>query len=110
MPSGLPGLSPVSTSSGLGSLAQSARSKELRSARMIFILIGVLTLAANAVGLAMLDSQVDEAIKAELKAQNISASDVDPQEMARARESIKRIAYLILGGAMLLGVVDFVLA
>lgn len=110
MPSGLPGLSREAGPGGLGSLAQAARAKELRSARIIFILIGVLTLIGNGIALATLDTQVDIAIKAEMKSQDLSESDVDPQDLAAARQSIKRVAYLIIGGAILLGIAYFVLA
>jgi hypothetical protein len=110
MPSGLPGFSSGSGPGGLGSLAQSARAKELRSARVIFILIGVLTLIGFAINIGTLEMQVDMAIKAEMKSQNLSESDVDPQSVAAARQAIKRVAYLIIGGMAAMAVVYFVLA
>jgi hypothetical protein len=48
--------------SGLGSLAQSARSKKLNQARWLLIVIGVLTIVLNAIMIATLRSQVNAAI------------------------------------------------
>lgn len=110
MPGGMPSLSNPTAVGGLGSLAQSARAKELRSARTIFIVIGVLMLIGVVFNLVTLDTQLDMAIKAEMKAQNLSESDVDPEALTAARQSIKRIAYLLIAGTGVLAVVYFVLA
>ncbi|MFO0969699.1 MAG: hypothetical protein U0793_29420 [Gemmataceae bacterium] len=47
----------------LGSLAQSARSKELNTARSCLIAVGVITIVANLIQLLTLQSQIDEHLR-----------------------------------------------
>ncbi len=57
-------------SESLGSLAQSARGKQLKTAKGILFGIGILTVGANIVFGLMANSQVDEEVK-KLQAQNM---------------------------------------
>src|SRR5512140_296677 len=95
---------------GLGSLAQSARAKELRSARNILIAVGVLTIIANIVFIGLASVQIDDALKAALQKQGISVAQVNPVKYNQAREAALRVCYLINGGGALLGVVFLILA
>lgn len=80
----------------LGSLAQSARGKELNQARGILIFVGILTLAVNGFLLANLSNELREAIQA----QNVGDDQVD--EFSR---NVRMAGYLLYGGPCLLGVV-----
>ena len=103
-PSGLPGLGKM------GSLAQSAREKEIKSARNIFIFIGLLTIVANVVMYFMIDAQIDVALAAELKKQGLSKDTVDPDVYEQAKNTAGKVAKLLTIGSVLLGVVYLVLA
>jgi hypothetical protein len=90
---------------GLGSLAQSARGKQLKTARGILLVIGGLTIVANFVFFAMIESQIDQEIQKEvqnLRARGLVANQI---EIAKVRESAIRVARLVQGVAIFLGVV-----
>jgi hypothetical protein len=88
-------------SDDLGSLAQSARGKQLKSAKTWIFAIGILTLLAN-IGMSfVVGSQVDEEVK-KLQAQN---QVVDQQ----AVEAAKREAQLVCAGFAAIGVVFIVM-
>ena len=95
---------PVADSSAapkkLGSLAQSAHGKELKQARNILIIIGVLTFALNGFMLANAQKEVDDAVRVELQKAGPGAI-VDPD----AKQAILTMVYAIYGGAMALGAV-----
>src|SRR4051812_46704838 len=86
--------------SGLGNLAQSARSKELNQARWILILIGALTLVVNGFMFTRAEKEVDEEIQKEV-AKGGPGTKVDTE----VRTSIIRTVRMIYGGAALLGAV-----
>ncbi|MCG3125322.1 MAG: hypothetical protein CHACPFDD_00140 [Phycisphaerae bacterium] len=108
LPQGASGL--PSLGGELSSLAQEARKKQLRVASGIFIAVGILTILANAVLLAMFDSQVDTLLSAELAKQGLRLEDTDPGAHEKARATVARTGYLIFGGAIAIGVVYLVLA
>jgi hypothetical protein len=88
----------------LGSLSQSARSKQLGSARGILLFVGVLTVIVNGVFLYLAQKSVDEAIEAEIK--KLPAGYVaDPDKVAEVREQGLRALRLFNGGGMVLGVI-----
>jgi hypothetical protein len=90
--------------SSLGSLAQSARSKNLKNARWILIIIGVLTIIVNGLMLMNVEHEAEDAIKAETK--RLGPGMVVDQEKAREfKETVIRFGYLIYGGTAALGVV-----
>jgi hypothetical protein len=95
--------------SSLGSLAQSARQKQLKSARGILLFVGILTVGANATFFALIRSQVDEVFNKEITALQAKGMVVDQAKVAPLRERAVRMAQLINGGAIALGVVFIVL-
>ncbi len=92
----------------LGSLAQSARSKQLNMARGILLFIGILTVIVNAVFFAMIEQQVDNEIQAEIRKLPPGMA-VNQAEVARLRETAISLSKLIQGGAIALGAVFIVL-
>ncbi len=96
-------------SPGLGSLAQAARGKQLNQARNILLVVGVLTIAANAVFLAMTRSQVRAALGQEVQKVQGRGMTVDQEKLAQLEESAVRASYLIQGAMLALGVVFVVL-
>jgi hypothetical protein len=99
-------MDPLATSD-LGSLAQSARQKQIKSARNILFVIGVLTVGANAVMMGLARGQVEKAIQAEIAKVGPGAI-VDQAKLQQLQEAAVRIAYLVCAVAMLLGVVFIV--
>ena len=88
-------------SESLGSLAQSARSKQLKTARVTIFVIGVLTILAN-LGVAMLsDSRIDEEAK-KLQGQGMIVDQ-------KAIEAAKRETQLTCAGFAAVGVVFIVM-
>jgi multidrug efflux pump subunit AcrB len=95
---------PTSGLKPLGSLAQSARLKELNTARYILFFVGVVTIAINAYQFSNAEDEVDQVIQAEM-AQQGPGMEVDPA----ARDQFIGIVKMIYGGAVALGVVFLVL-
>jgi hypothetical protein len=92
-------------SSGLGSLAQSARGKHLKQARGILIAIGVLTIVVNAILFALIESQVKQEIDKEVKKVQTQGRIVDQAKRKEIEEQAVRLGQLMAGGTILLGVV-----
>lgn len=80
------------TEGGLGSLAESARRKELKTARGILFFIGVVTILANAVFAGMAKSMVDDAIDKELRELQAQGLVLDDAAVEEARTSGFRAA------------------
>ncbi len=93
----------------VGSLAQSARSKDLTNARRILIIIGVLTVVVNGVQWGMVQDQVREAFAAEVKAIEAQGMVVDEEEVTRLEATTLSVARLVVGGAIAIGVIFIVL-
>jgi hypothetical protein len=75
------------TGESLGSLAQSARNKELKTARGILFAIGVLTIAVGGIAASMARSLVDKEIEnalADLRAQGMVADEAAVEEARTA--------------------------
>ena len=102
---GLPGASDSAIKPALGSLSQSARKQSLRSARGILIFVGVMTALLNLFMLTQSESEVDQAIVAELRTAGLKESQVDKEVLTEARGGALRWVRLIYGGAIALGVV-----
>ena len=85
----------------LGSLAQSARGNQLKSARWIMIFVGVLTIAINGFAFATTDGTLDREV-AELQAQGY---EIDEAELANLSFSNK----LLTGGFAATGVLFILL-
>jgi hypothetical protein len=89
-----PGLKP------LGSLAQSARGKELNTARSLLLFIGFLTMAVNGFMFANAEKEVDKVIQAELTKAGPGAVVQED-----AKTSILALTRMIYGGTAALGLV-----
>ena len=100
-----PGLKPLGGGKGLGSLAQSARLKRLKTAQIILLILGGLILAVNAVQYPGLEAAVDEELNKLVQAQGPGAF-IDPQ----ARQAVVNITRAFVIGMMGLGVVFLVCA
>lgn len=112
-PSGPPPETPPSgggpDAAPLGSLAQSARSKQLKMAFGILLVVGILTTALNGFLFMTAESQVDAAIKTELK-KLPPGTVADPDKVAELREQEIRTMRLLHGGLLAIGIVFIVLA
>ncbi|HEX4145058.1 MAG TPA: hypothetical protein VHY91_16245 [Pirellulales bacterium] len=91
------------------SLAQSIRSKELKQARGILIVVGVLTFLVNGGFLMMAKSNVDQEIDKQVKQVQAQHMQVDLHQVELVRASALTLTYLIQGGAAALGIVFIVL-
>ncbi len=78
----------------LGSLAQSARGKQINQARGILIFIGLLTMAINGFLLYNLPKEVTQAIQ---------QNNVDPAQVESFRQQVTFFGYMLYGGPMVLG-------
>jgi len=100
------GLAPLGK---LGSLSQSARLKSLNSAKGILIVIGVLTVIFNGIQIPLARDQIHEAINREVQKLQGQGMIVDQSKVKEAEDTAMRIALLILGGFIALGVLFIVL-
>ncbi len=87
----------------LGSLAQSARLKQLNSARAILFFIGITTLAFNVFLYLHAPKEVDDVIQAEVQKAG-PGMVFDPVKLEEAKSSILLTVRLIYGGTAALGV------
>jgi hypothetical protein len=96
------------TLGGLGSLAQSARTKQLKTARAILYFVGGLTIVVNVAFVIfaepIVNSQIDRELR-ELQQQNM---EIDPGALKEYRQQAIRITRLVNGIAVLIGVVFIV--
>src|SRR5262245_32210373 len=94
-----------SSSGGLGSLAQSSRSKQLKQARGVLIAIGVLTIGVNAFFAFSMRSQVKTALEAEVQKAQGQGMVVDRGKLQQVEESAVRFGYMLAAVFIALGVV-----
>lgn len=80
----------------LGSLAQSARGKEINQARWILIAIGFLTMAGNGFFLYNTPNEVRQVLAQQ-------GNQLNPAQVEGVRQSLTAFCYLIYGGLSLLG-------
>jgi hypothetical protein len=91
--------------SNLGSLAQSARQKQLKVARYILLFVGILTVLVNVAQFAMIESQVDDLINKEVQGLHQRGMVEDQATVAKVRAQSVRFSQIIAGVAVALGVV-----
>lgn len=101
---------PSLSGGGLGSLAQAARDKSIRSVRTCLIVVGVLQMILTGIEFFTLEMQIDGAIAAELKASNMTKSDLDPAEFKKYRDAAIRNGQLIVAGLAVVAVAFFAFA
>ena len=99
-----PAGAPPSSMAGLGNLAQSARGKELKSARVIMFVIGALSIAANLFFFSSAEKDVQTEIDKEI-AKLGPGFEVDQEAVAALKTQAVGAARLINGGGMVLGMV-----
>jgi hypothetical protein len=103
-PSSLP---PLQT--GLGSLGQEARLKNLNTARWIMIVVGILTIGVNVFQYVNVEKMIDQELAKELQKQGIARHQVDQVAFNQARDTAiggVRVLCIVLIG---LGVVYIVM-
>ncbi len=96
--------SPLEKSPGLGSLAQSARGKQLKQARNILLVIGVLTILVNAFLLANVRNEATQAVGEEVKKVTNQGMRPDPAEVQRLEDHVVRVGAVIYGAVIFLGI------
>lgn len=89
----------------LGSLAQAARGKQLNQARWTLIFIGALMLIVNGAFLYNSPSEVKKVLDKEIGQQGALAN---PAHVKEAEQMLQLMAYVIYGGAALLGLLFIV--
>jgi hypothetical protein len=104
---GLGSLSP-SGSEGLGSLAQSARTKQLKTARGILFGVGILTVVVNAGMFFFAESIVKSQLDTEVQKIRAQGMMIDQVKLAQIQDQAVRATRLADGIALLLGVVFIV--
>jgi hypothetical protein len=92
---------------GLGSLAKSARGKQLRQARTILFVVGVLQIITPVIFMALAPQMIHKEIEAEVTKIG-GPGRVDPAVLKQAEETALRINYLVNGGFILLGILFIV--
>lgn len=103
-PADLPAETPPPSMAGLGNLAQSARGKQLKSARTIMFFIGVLSVAVNMFVFSSAEGEVQKEIDKEV-AKLGPGFEADPEKIAELKDQAVGATRLISGGGMVLGMV-----
>jgi hypothetical protein len=93
----------------LGSLAQSARGNQLKSARGILLCVGILTVIANVAMGFMSKNIIDKEIDAEIAQVYAQGMEVEPAAVEEVRESAMRAMWVAVALWCLTGVVFIVL-
>jgi hypothetical protein len=94
----------------LGSLGQSVRLKELKTARVIYIVIGLLTIGANIFTYSEMPAMVDAQITKELVPLQGQGMTIDPVAVAELRASAIRASQLAAIGFIAIGAIYLVFA
>ncbi len=89
----------------LGSLAQSARAKQLKTARGILLFVGIMTVAFNVGFVFFAESVVDSQIETELREIRAQHLEVDQEKLAELRQQAIRSTQLVNGIGVIIGIV-----
>ena len=92
-------------SSSLGSLAQSARAKQLRTARNIMIIVGVLTMGFNGLLYSNAHNEVEKVVQKQIKALHDRGLIESQASVAQYRHRITLFCRIIYGSALAVGAV-----
>jgi hypothetical protein len=87
----------------LGSLAQSARSKQLNTARGLLIFIGVATILFNVIQLMIVKDQIKKGIDQEISARLLPGQQVNEVERQKIENAAIVFAYILCGSLIFLG-------
>jgi hypothetical protein len=96
-------MSSVNVESGLGSLAQSARSKQLKSARAILYFVGIITVVVNAGFVFFADAIVASQIDREVAELRRQGAIIDEEKVAEVRATSVQSVRLSNSIAILIG-------
>jgi ABC-type siderophore export system fused ATPase/permease subunit len=107
-PADVPSLTGPGAAGELPSLSQSARKKELSTARNILLAVGVLTIILIVAFLSQVEEQVDTEIQ-NMRMRGEIPDNTDPVKVQEFRDQVVKISKLINGGAAALGAVFVVL-
>jgi len=89
----------------LGSLTKSARAKQLKTARGILIVVGILTLLVNGFMFANARHEVEEVIQKQISDLRTHGQTADMTSVAEVHNRAVRLCQLIYGATAFLGVV-----
>ena len=89
----------------LGSLAQSARTKQLKTVRGILYFVGIVTVIVNLALVIFADKWVDMSIEEELKGLRDQHMIIDQAKLAEFKEQAVRSTRLVNGVAVIIGAV-----
>jgi hypothetical protein len=103
-----PMASDASNFDSLGSLAQSARTQQLKGARTILFIVGALTVAVNLFLVINAESMVQKEIDKEIEKVRRQGMEIDQSAVREVRESSVASLRLLNGIAVALGVVFIV--
>jgi hypothetical protein len=98
------GPAPPPAFSGLGNLAQSARGKELKSARTIMLVIGILSILVNGFVFSSAEGAVQEEIDKEISKLG-PGFEVDEDKVAEIKSQAVGTTRLVSGGGIALGLI-----
>ena len=101
---------PESESSRLGSLAQSARSKQLNTARGILLFIGIVIILFNGFQMTMVRNEVKKGMDQAIRQHFGPGAQVDAQERQNIEDVAVVFGYLICGAFIFLGVLYLIFA
>ena len=93
----------------LGSLAKSVHVKQLKVARTILIIVGIVVMLVNALRIANTNTEVEQELQAQIKVLHNQGMQEDSSTVADFRARATRICYLIYGSFIVLGIVYMVL-
>jgi hypothetical protein len=97
-------MSDIGNLSGLGSVAQAARVKQLKTVRAILIVIGVLTIVVNCIDIGMMKSAVNESLQKEVQALRAKGMVEDRAQVEKIKNDAITLGYMLDGIAIGLGV------
>ncbi len=93
----------------LGSLAQKARGKQLRTARVIFFLVGALSIVVNIIDISLFHSNFQQAVEKEIQKQGgRGAVQIDRAMLQKAEDNAFLLVCAIDGAFILVGVLFLV--
>lgn len=92
------------TEPAYGSLAQNARSKNLKTAKIILWFVGILNILMGGFQFANVEKEVDDAIGTELRKAGLSYATADQEKLREVRTDTIGKAKLIYGASIGLGV------
>jgi hypothetical protein len=92
---------------GLGSLARSARGKQLKQARTILFVVGVMQIIGSIIFISLAPGQIKQALDAEITKAG-GPGRVDPAAVQQVEANALRITQIVNGGFLLMGVLFIV--